>query len=107
MESSNRKLPFDRGRIAAAMRNRRAGVGVHLARRTDLGEAGVIMIVCWRNFPIAPHAIKVGLAYSFQLLDRLPQAGWDRRLNFVVTESAIYPAPDAGLARERCSVSRR
>ena len=44
---------------------------------------------------LAPHAITVGLAYSFQLLDHLPQAGWDRRLNFVVTESAIYPAPDA------------
>jgi 5-formyltetrahydrofolate cyclo-ligase len=40
------------------------------------------------------HAITVGLAYSFQLLDDIPQAGWDRRLNFVVTESAIYPAPE-------------
>lgn len=40
------------------------------------------------------HAITVGLAYSFQLLDRIPQSGWDRRLNFVVTESAIYPASD-------------
>ncbi len=44
---------------------------------------------------LALHAISVGLAYSFQLLDHLPQSGWDRRLNFVVTESAIYPAPDA------------
>ena len=44
---------------------------------------------------LPPHAITVGLAYSFQLLDHLPQSGWDRRLNFVVTESAIYPAPDA------------
>jgi 5-formyltetrahydrofolate cyclo-ligase len=44
---------------------------------------------------LAPHAITVGLAYSFQLLDNVPQSGWDRRLNFVVTESAIYPAPDA------------
>jgi 5-formyltetrahydrofolate cyclo-ligase len=44
---------------------------------------------------IAPHAISVGLAYSFQLLDHIPQSGVDRRLNFVVTESAIYPAPDA------------
>ncbi len=40
------------------------------------------------------HAITVGLAYSFQLLDDVPQSGWDRRLNFVVTETAIYPAPD-------------
>jgi 5-formyltetrahydrofolate cyclo-ligase len=43
---------------------------------------------------IPPHAITVGLAYSFQLLDNVPQSGCDRRLNFVVTESAIYPAPD-------------
>jgi len=42
------------------------------------------------NLP--PHAITVGLAYSFQLLDRVPQSEHDRRLNFVVTESAIYPA---------------
>ncbi len=48
-----------------------------------------------RLLALAPHAITVGLAYSFQLLDHLPQSGWDRRLNFVVTESAIYPAPDA------------
>jgi hypothetical protein len=34
----------------------------------------------------------VGLAYSFQLLDRVPQAEHDQRLNFVITESAIYPA---------------
>jgi 5-formyltetrahydrofolate cyclo-ligase len=44
---------------------------------------------------VAPHAITVGLAYSFQLLDRVPQSEWDRRLNFVVTESAIYPAPES------------
>ncbi|HXN85576.1 MAG TPA: 5-formyltetrahydrofolate cyclo-ligase, partial [Candidatus Binataceae bacterium] len=42
-----------------------------------------------------PHAIKVGLAYSFQLLDYLPQSGSDQQLNFVVTESAIYSAPEA------------
>src|SRR5580658_2611835 len=40
------------------------------------------------------HAITVGLAYSFQLLDHLPQSALDRRLSFVVTESAIYPAPE-------------
>ena len=43
---------------------------------------------------LSPQAISVGLAYSFQLLDHLPLAEWDRRLNFVVTESAIYRAPD-------------
>jgi 5-formyltetrahydrofolate cyclo-ligase len=40
------------------------------------------------------HAITVGLAYSFQLLDHLPQSASDRRLSFVVTESAIHLAPD-------------
>ena len=44
---------------------------------------------------LAPHTITAGLAYSFQLLDDIPQSEWDRRLNFVVTESAIYPAPEA------------
>ena len=42
---------------------------------------------------LPPHAIKVGLAYSFQLLDWVPQSEFDRRLNFVVTESAIHLAP--------------
>ncbi len=44
------------------------------------------------------EAISVGLAYSFQLLDRLPQSDADRRLNFIVTESALHRAPDAPLA---------
>jgi 5-formyltetrahydrofolate cyclo-ligase len=44
---------------------------------------------------LSPQAITVGLAYSFQLLDRIPQSGFDRRLNFVVTESAVHPAPSA------------
>jgi 5-formyltetrahydrofolate cyclo-ligase len=42
---------------------------------------------------LSAQAISVGLAYSFQLLERIPQSGWDRRLNFVITESAIHPAP--------------
>ena len=44
---------------------------------------------------LPPHAITVGLAYSFQLLDHLPRDGWDQRLSFVVTESAIHPAPES------------
>lgn len=45
------------------------------------------------------QAITVGLAYSFQLLDRVPQSAHDRRLNFVITESAVHqssgaPRPD-------------
>jgi 5-formyltetrahydrofolate cyclo-ligase len=44
-----------------------------------------------------PEAITVGLAYSFQLLDRIPEAGHDRRLNFIVTESDVHPACEAPL----------
>jgi 5-formyltetrahydrofolate cyclo-ligase len=43
------------------------------------------------------EAISVGLAYSFQLLDRIPETGLDRRLNFIVTESAIHRACEAPL----------
>ena len=32
----------------------------------------------------------VGLAYSFQMLDSLPQSQGDRRLDFIVTESATH-----------------
>jgi 5-formyltetrahydrofolate cyclo-ligase len=43
------------------------------------------------------EAISVGLAYSFQLLDRIPETGLDRRLNFIVTESAVHRACEAPL----------
>jgi len=39
---------------------------------------------------IGSETITVGLAYSFQLLDRLPQSPNDRRLNVIFTESAIH-----------------
>jgi 5-formyltetrahydrofolate cyclo-ligase len=41
---------------------------------------------------ISPQAVSVGLAYSFQLLDRVPQSGRDRRLNYIVTESGLIRA---------------
>ena len=62
------------------------------ARGARLGRGGGHYDRLLSSFP---HAIKVGLAYSFQLLDYLPQSGSDQRLNFVVTESAIYSAPEA------------
>ncbi|MGA7872869.1 MAG: 5-formyltetrahydrofolate cyclo-ligase [Candidatus Binatus sp.] len=43
------------------------------------------------------EAITVGLAHSFQLLDRIPETGLDRRLNFIVTESAVHRACEAPL----------
>jgi 5-formyltetrahydrofolate cyclo-ligase len=36
------------------------------------------------------EAISVGLAYSFQLLGQVPETELDRRLNFIVTESAVH-----------------
>lgn len=54
-----------------------------------------------RMFAEAPAGvISAGLSYSFQLLDRLPVFSHDRRLDFIVTESAIHPtdvhAPASG-----------
>jgi 5-formyltetrahydrofolate cyclo-ligase len=40
-----------------------------------------------------PHeAITVGLAYSFQLLDRVPEGPLDQRLQYIITESALIRA---------------
>jgi 5-formyltetrahydrofolate cyclo-ligase len=47
------------------------------------------------------EAISVGLAYSFQLLDRVPETELDRRLNFIVTESAVHRACEAPLPARR------
>jgi 5-formyltetrahydrofolate cyclo-ligase len=47
------------------------------------------------------EAISVGLAYSFQLLDRIPETGLDRRLNFIVTESVVHRACEAPLPARR------
>jgi 5-formyltetrahydrofolate cyclo-ligase len=47
------------------------------------------------------EAITVGLAFSFQLLDRIPETGLDRRLNFIVTESVVHRACEAPLPARR------
>jgi 5-formyltetrahydrofolate cyclo-ligase len=47
------------------------------------------------------EAISVGLAYSFQLLDRIPETDLDRRLNFIVTESVVHRACEAPLPARR------
>jgi 5-formyltetrahydrofolate cyclo-ligase len=36
-----------------------------------------------------------GLAYSFQVLDQIPQSPGDRRLDLIFTESALYQAENA------------
>ena len=41
---------------------------------------------------VPPSAITVGLAYSFQVLDRLPESPHDQRLGFIVTTFALYAA---------------
>ncbi len=41
---------------------------------------------------LGPGVITAGLAYSFQLLDSIPQTPQDRRLDFVVTEFAVHPS---------------
>ncbi len=38
------------------------------------------------------QAVTAGLAYSFQVLDRLPESPDDRRLQLIVTESGVYEA---------------
>jgi len=50
---------------------------------------------------LGDDAISVGLAYSFQLLDRIPETGLDRRLNFILTESAIHRALRSATAGPR------
>ena len=37
-----------------------------------------------------PGMVTVGVAYSFQLLDSIPVEAHDRRLDYVVTECAVY-----------------
>jgi 5-formyltetrahydrofolate cyclo-ligase len=47
---------------------------------------------------LAPQTITAGLAYSFQLLDRLPEAPSDRRLGLIVTESTVHGVAGAQAA---------
>jgi 5-formyltetrahydrofolate cyclo-ligase len=57
-----------------------------------------------------PEVTAVGLGYSFQLVERLPQDPWDRRLDYVVTELALFeprrPRPDGHDGLEKGGVSR-
>jgi len=39
---------------------------------------------------LAPQTVTVGLAYSFQVLDRLPESPLDRRLGLIVTEFTVH-----------------
>ena len=44
-----------------------------------------------------PEVTAVGLGYSFQRLERVPQDPWDRRLDYVLTEHAVFEPRRAGL----------
>lgn len=48
-----------------------------------------------------PEVTAVGLGYSFQRLERVPQDPWDRRLDYVVTEHAVFEPRRAGLDGDR------
>jgi 5-formyltetrahydrofolate cyclo-ligase len=47
------------------------------------------------------EATTAGLGYSFQLIDRLPEHPHDRRLDSIVTESAVYAASGTSSAAAR------
>jgi 5-formyltetrahydrofolate cyclo-ligase len=48
------------------------------------------------------RAVCVGLAYEFQIVDRLPEQAWDQKTHYVITESRVI---DCG-ASPRSEVSR-
>jgi 5-formyltetrahydrofolate cyclo-ligase len=52
---------------------------------------------------LSPEAVTAGLGYSFQLIDRLPEQLHDRRLDLVVTESAVYATSGAPHAAAQTS----
>ncbi len=50
----------------------------------------------------APQALRVALAFDFQLLSRIPQEPWDRPVHWIVTESREARASEAdGLIQAR------
>jgi 5-formyltetrahydrofolate cyclo-ligase len=52
---------------------------------------------------LSAEAVTAGLGYSFQLINRLPEDLHDRRLDLVVTESAVYAASGAPHAATQTS----
>lgn len=89
--------------------------GAEIARYADLGRAlicvpGVAFGLAGQRLgrgggyydrliaALAPQAVTAGLAYSFQVLDRLPESPSDRRVGLIVTESAVHRAAGSYLA---------
>jgi len=48
-----------------------------------------------------PRALRVGLAYEFQLVPRLPEAPWDVRMHGIVTEARLIGATLGQLKENR------
>jgi len=46
-----------------------------------------------RTLPAFPDAVRVGLAFEFQVVPSLPEASWDVRMDMVVTESRVRAWP--------------
>ena len=46
-----------------------------------------------RALPAFPDAVRVGLAFEFQVVPSLPEAPWDVRMDMVVTESRVRAWP--------------
>jgi 5-formyltetrahydrofolate cyclo-ligase len=59
---------------------------------------------------LAPQVVTAGLAYSFQMLDRLPQSPHDRRLGLIVTEFAVHakagPRPPSRAHADQGGIAR-
>jgi 5-formyltetrahydrofolate cyclo-ligase len=59
---------------------------------------------------VAPQTVTAGLAYSFQVLDHLPETPRDRRLGLIVTESAAHrvagPYPVEGAPLDQGGITR-
>jgi len=43
---------------------------------------------------LGDRAVGIGLAYDFQVVDRLPEQAWDRRVHHVITESRVICCGD-------------
>jgi 5-formyltetrahydrofolate cyclo-ligase len=58
-----------------------------------------------RFLPRAPRALRVALAFDFQLLDELPQREWDQPVHWILTErrEVLTPAARDWLQREGAS----
>ncbi|HVA40207.1 MAG TPA: 5-formyltetrahydrofolate cyclo-ligase [Candidatus Binataceae bacterium] len=59
---------------------------------------------------LAPQVVTAGLAYAFQMLDRLPQSPHDRRLGLIVTEFAVHaqagPRPPSPAHADQGGIAR-